>query len=120
MTIFWYLANNYLEYTSHALSKDNDRDDLEIYIHRQTTTPPEISRMKPKDMQNTTSVQVLSMKLKNRQSTTNIKIEVEKQEQCHKYQVNLPIVWYLADNNLAYASYISSRNDDEHDLETYV
>lgn len=42
-----------------------------------------------------------SIEPKNRQSTINIK-KAKKQKHHHKYQVTLTIVWYLADNNLAY------------------
>lgn len=42
---------------------------------------------------------------KDMQSITNIKTRAKKQEHHRKYQVNLAIIWYLADNTLAYVSH---------------
>lgn len=44
-------ANNNLVYTSHVLSKDNNKKNLEIYVHKQTIISSERLKIKSKNRQ---------------------------------------------------------------------
>ena len=43
-----------------------------------------------------------------------------KKERYLKYWVNLVIVWYLADNNLAYIGHAFSRDNNRDDFKIYI